>query len=206
MPIMRPMGGGPGPGKPPVLTVPVSDPGLAQVGLEYVHKVPYKWAGANLSGWDCSGMWNWILSHRFNMTLPGGVKNFTGSWHGPVVLSYSTWGSAVTVPTPEVGDFCIWVGVGPGGHMGVCTKAGPLNQTPSGAKMVSALDVQMGTAETFIEGFGPAGAPLRFRRLTGIPGGIPPGLGCSPVTAGAGLLIGGMAWIIQRRQRLGITW
>jgi hypothetical protein len=136
---------------------------LLNVGAEFMKyrgKVPYVFGGASPRGWDCSGAFNYILGHDLGMTLPGGIKNFTGSWHGPVVVQYATWSGAVTVKgPPQPNDMCIWVGVGAAGHMGLAISA---------THMISALDPQYGTAVTPIAGFGPPGAPLIYRRIKGV--------------------------------------
>jgi hypothetical protein len=142
------------------------------VALPYRGRVPYVWGGANPGGWDCSGMVNWDLGKRLGLTLPGDLRGFDGSTHGPVVLDYVTWGGARTVPgPPSPGDLCIWTGGGFGGHIGFALN---------GTHMISALDPQFGTVITPIAGNGPPG-PLMFRRVTGVPGG--PGL---PAGGGGG--------------------
>lgn len=134
--------------------------------LRYAGKVPYVWGGGNPSGWDCSGCVNWVLGHDLGLTLPGGLKNFDGSFHGPVVLDYVAWGGAVTVPSPQAGDLCIWPEVGgAGGHIGIAIST---------TRMCSALDPALGTAVTPIAGVGPGGVSVMFRRVTGTttgPGG-----------------------------------
>lgn len=118
--------------------------------------VPYKWGKANPRGWDCSGYVNYVLGHDLGYTLPGGVKDFSGTWHGPVVAQYATWKGAGTVREEEPGDLAVWVGLGAGGHIGIVTGKN---------EMISALDPQYGTVVTPIRGYGPAGAPLIFRRV-----------------------------------------
>ena len=131
--------------------------------LRYAGKVPYVWGGADpVSGWDCSGAVNWVLGHDLGMTLPGGIKGFDGSYHGPVVLDYAAWGGAVTVASPVAGDLCIWAGSGADGHIGIAI---------SPQRMVAALDPALGTAVTPIQGAGPGGVQVMFRRVTGAPGG-----------------------------------
>jgi hypothetical protein len=143
--------------------------------MRYRGKVPYVWGGANPGGWDCSGALNWVLGHDLRLTLPGDIRGFDGSDHGPVVMDYLTWDGAVTVPGPPVAnDLCIWTGGAFGGHIGVA--AGPTT-------LLSALDPQYGTALTPIATSGPPG-PLIFRRVTGAPGG--------PAAAGGGG--GGGTW------------
>lgn len=158
---------------------------IAGTALQYRGKVPYVFGRANPHGWDCSGMVNYVLGHDLKMTLPGGVKNFTGSWHGPVVVQYATWGGAAKVSgPPQPGDLCIWPGVGAGGHIGIAT--GP-------ETMISALNPQYGTAETPIQGYGPAGVPVVFHRVSGS--------GTASGCVVPLVMIGGLAWIAKRYVR-----
>lgn len=149
--------------------------------------VPYRWGGGNPSGWDCSGFVNYVLGHDLGYVLPGGVRNFTGKWHGPIVAQYLTWKEAGNIPgPPEAGDLCIWAGVAAGGHIGIALGAD---------RMISALDPQYGTAVTPIKGWGPSGAPLFYRRVGQIGNLTSQGKqlgGCTPAIAGAAL-VGGMA-------------
>ena len=139
-------------------------PSILTDAQKYAGKVPYLYGGANPNGWDCSGFANYVLGHDLGMTLPGGVKGFTGASHGPVVTDYAAWSGAVTITTaPEAGDLVLFVGNGTSGHMGFVT--GP-NQ------MLSALDPQYGTSVTPIQGYGPAGAPIVYRRIAGTAGGV----------------------------------
>jgi hypothetical protein len=128
--------------------------------LKYRGKVPYVYGGASPRGWDCSGFVNSVLGHDLGLTLPGGIRHFTGQSHGPVVVQYATWSGAVTVKgPPQAGDLCVFVGLGPLGHIGFAID---------GTRMISALDPQYGTAVTPIVGYGPPGAPLVYRRIKGV--------------------------------------
>lgn len=133
---------------------------LVSVGMSYKGKVPYVFGGASPKGWDCSGMWNFILAVRFGLTLPGGIKHFTGATHGPVVLSYLNWSGAVTVQAPAGGDLALWPGIGASGHMGLC-----VDQTT----LLSALNPSLGTGLTPIMSTH-SGKPV-FRRVLGAGGG-----------------------------------
>jgi hypothetical protein len=128
--------------------------------LKYRGKVPYVYGGASPRGWDCSGFVNYVLGHDLGLTLPGGIRHFTGASHGPVVVQYATWSGAVTVKgPPQAGDLCVFVGLGPLGHIGIAIDS---------TRMISALDPQYGTAVTPIVGYGPPGAPLIYRRIKGV--------------------------------------
>jgi cell wall-associated NlpC family hydrolase len=134
--------------------------------------VPYVWGGpsiltgtapkkgGNPTGWDCSGCVNWVLGHDFGMKLPGQLtKGFNGQMHGPPSIAYATWSKATPVSKPQAGDLCIWISSGIHHHIGIAT--GP-------TKMISALNPGMGTLETPIQGYGPLGTTLVFRRVTGV--------------------------------------
>src|SRR5262245_40083483 len=115
--------------------------------------------------WDCSGFCNHVLGQDLGLTLPGGVRGFKGPPpHGPVVNDYTSWGSPVS--SPARGDLVLFVGAGgPDSHMGIVL--GP-------DQMISALDQASGTLVSPIRGYGPPGAPIVYRRATGVPAGAAP--------------------------------
>jgi NlpC/P60 family protein len=177
------------PGNPPPPPPPqqklgkqsISGPEIAGDAIKYIGH-PYSYGGApgtnGQSGWDCSSFVNWVLGHDLNMRLPGSATpGYSGTSHGPVVMSYATWSRAKTVGKPEAGDLCIWAGVGPSGHIGIAV---------SPTHMVSALNPALNTAQTPIIGSGPVATPLIFRRITGV---ISP-QGCLPGATIAGSGIG----------------
>lgn len=128
---------------------------IAGDAVKYVG-VPYVWASANPSkGWDCSGFVNWVLGHDLGMTLPGGVKNFTGSWHGPVAAQYFVWTGAKTIPRSQAasGDLACWPT-----HIGIVTDNN---------HMVNAYSHNRPTSITPIDGWGPPGEPMHIRRIGG---------------------------------------
>jgi NlpC/P60 family len=130
--------------------------------------------------WDCSSFVSYVLGHDLGLGLPGGRWGGPGmppAVHGPVVLSYVTWGGADPVPAGQetAGDLACFAGLGAGGHMGIVL--GP-NQ------MVSALDSAQGTTITPVAGYGPAGAPLVYRRVKGT--------GAAPVPATDAAAAGGL--------------
>lgn len=166
----------------------VSGPAIAAEAESWVGRINYTWGGNTLPNVDCSGAVTAWLKH-FNIKVPIGR---------PVVMSYVTWPGAVTVSgLPEPGDLVIFAGVGASGHIGIAV---------SGTEMVSALNPSMGCARTPIQGYGPAGAPLSYRRVIAA-GNVPPGSpgGCASamaaMTGSAALMIGGYAWMRTRAKR-----
>jgi cell wall-associated NlpC family hydrolase len=133
--------------------------------------------GSKPGDWDCSSYVSYVLGKDFGLTLPGsgtyGSPGMPPNAHGPVVLSYAAWTGATTLPggtSPQAGDLCVFQGIGPNGHIGIAI---------SSSHMVSALDSTDGTLVTPIVGYGPAGAPLIYRRINGAAAGgaVPAGSG-----------------------------
>lgn len=164
-------GGGPQPGP----HVPAPKPGsIARRAAALVAEAlkfrgnPYVWGGARPDpGWDCSGFINWLLGRALGITLPGGIRGFDGSVHGPVVADYAAWTGAVTVTTPVPGDLVIWwwPGVPFGGHIGLYV---------GGGRMISALDPSDGTIVTPVGGAGPSGQGPQYRRILALAHGSVP--------------------------------
>lgn len=124
---------------------------------------------SKIGDWDCSlpsSFVSYVLGHDLGLALPGGNwgdAGFPPNSHGPLVTSFSSWSGATTIPgPPSPGDLCIWVGSGSSGHIGIAQSA---------TTMVSALNTQYGTISSGIVGWGPAGAPLIYRRVDGVPAG-----------------------------------
>ena len=154
----------------------------------------YGGTGARPGDWDCSSFASYVLGHDLGMGLPGGTwaqVTRNGTLHGPVVVTYATWGGAATIAEASAGpgDLVLFVGVGTGGHMGIVL--GP-------NKMVSALDTAQGTLVSPIAGYGPPGAPIVYRRVRGAATGPIPqltgaggtGWGGTLLAAAAGLAVG----------------
>lgn len=130
-------------------------------GQGYIYGGP----AARPGDWDCSSFISWVLGHDLGLALPGGkwgAAGFPPNAHGPVVESYASWRGAVTVGAPARGDLVCFVGQGVNGHIGIVL--GP-------DQMVSALDSSDGTKVTPINGYGPPGAPIVYRRVLGAAAG-----------------------------------
>lgn len=114
---------GAGPGVAGGLGGSATGAAVAQDALRYKGDI-YAWGKADPpdGGSDCSGLVNWVLGHDFNLTLPGGVTNFDGSSHGPVVGQYVIWSGARHVPASQIqpGDLICYP---PDVHMGIAISA-----------------------------------------------------------------------------------
>lgn len=110
--------------------------------------VAYLWGGSNPNtGWDCSGMQNWIIGGIYHLAIPGFAPGAFGvfSGHGPVVADWIQ-SSLVTRGTfgpvqPLPGDLIAW---GPNQHMGMALNA---------TRFVSAANPFRGTIEADIGSF-----------------------------------------------------
>lgn len=163
--------------------MPVTNTEIATAALRY-RGARYVFGGApgarigSDSGTDCSGFVNMVAGRDLGLAVPGiAAGAYHGSTHGPVVAQWASWSGCTTLPKgqrPAEGDLCVWNGLGPAGHIGIALGA---NQ------MISALDPAQGTAVTPIDGTGPAGAPLTFRRLNAE---VLDGASSGPTGTGAG--------------------
>lgn len=117
---------------------------IAQYALTFEGKVPYKWGGADPSGWDCSGFATYVLVHTGHTNLPSNYHT--------VCMQFYTWSGAVKVATPEAGDLVVWPT-----HMGIA-----INST----QMISALNPSRGTTvTTFSDGAPSPGSVPTFMRV-----------------------------------------
>lgn len=110
--------------------------------------VPYQWGGYTPNtGWDCSGMQNWVIGAIYKLAIPGVPAGSYGfnSGHGPVVADWINWVGVqrgVFGPvTPVAGDLLAW---GPNVHMGMAIN---------GTRFVSAANPGSGTIEADIGSF-----------------------------------------------------
>lgn len=169
-------------GRPPVTGVTgaeIAADAARYLGLGYVFGGDAYRPGV----WDCSSFVSYVLGHDLDLALPGGrwgEPGFPPTAHGPVVVDYANWGLAHTISPAQAapGDLICFVGLGASGHIGIVTGR---NQ------MISALNPSIGTARTPIQGYGPYGAPLVYRRILGVKAGVPPGLPGIPQRGQGGL-------------------
>jgi cell wall-associated NlpC family hydrolase len=175
-----------------VATTAVTGAMIAAAGRKYAGAgYTYGGPGWPPGNWDCSSFVSAVLGHDLGMGLPGGRWGGPGmppAVHGPVVMSYVTWSGADPVPAgrQSPGDLACFAGLGTGGHIGIVL--GP-------DEMVSALDTAQGTLVSPIQGYGPPGAPLVYRRVHGTGTTPAPGPGGATGWGGlvAPLLLGALA-------------
>jgi len=118
--------------------------GIAQYALQFNGRVPYRWGGADPSGWDCSGFATYVLVHTGHTNLPSNYHT--------VCMQFYTWSGAVKVATPEAGDLVVWPT-----HMGIAI---------SSTEMISALNPSRGTTvTTFSDGAPSPGSTPTFMRV-----------------------------------------
>jgi cell wall-associated NlpC family hydrolase len=119
---------------------------VADAALKY-QGVPYKWAGATPSGWDCSGFVTWVLHHDLGYNLPSNSHT--------VCTQFLIWSGAAAVRPPmqvQAGDLVVWPT-----HMGIAVSA---------TQMISAENPRRGTRVDTFQGGGPIPyTPPVFLRL-----------------------------------------
>jgi hypothetical protein len=157
---------------------------LVRIGLSYVGRWRYVFGGPPPPGTgDCSS-WISTILHQAGLAIPGpgrwGDPDYPPNEHGPVVTTYADWAGATTVGTPSAGCLCIWVGDGADGHSGLAV---------SDTEMVSALNPADGVMRTPIQGTGPAGSPLIYRRVSGLAGGTIPAVAAGQGTSHPPLVV-----------------
>lgn len=119
----------------------------------------YVWAGAPGGGhaeghWDCSSFANAVIGRDLHMAIPMyGAGKYNGQAHGPNTIIWLAWPGAKRVPLHEAsaGDLAIWQT-----HMGIVVD---------NLHMISALNSQIGTQVTTINGGAPPGEIVTIKQL-----------------------------------------
>ncbi len=95
---------------------------IANAAQKYIG-VPYRFGGADPSGFDCSGLVTYVLHHDLGINLPSNTHTVTGQFY--------VWSGATTVSSPEIGDLVCWTG-----HIGIYVGGGNMVHAPhTGAKV-----------------------------------------------------------------------
>lgn len=118
---------------------------IAQDALKYEGKVPYKWGGADPSGWDCSGFATYVLHHDAGLQLPSNTHTVT--------MQFLTWSGAVTIPTAQAqaGDLVCWPT-----HVAIAV---------SSTECIGAETYGVGTVVGAFNAMGPGGETYVIRRI-----------------------------------------
>ena len=117
---------------------------VANDALKYVG-TPYKWGGADPSGWDCSGFVTYVLHHDLGYDLPDNTHTVTGQ--------FLVWSGASTIPTSQAqaGDLVCWPT-----HIAIAI---------SSTDCVGAENPSLGTITGKFTNMGPGGEGFVIRRL-----------------------------------------
>jgi hypothetical protein len=118
---------------------------IASSAASYVGKVPYKWGGADPSGWDCSGMATYVLHHACGLNLPSNTHTVTSEFY--------VWSGATTVPVSQAqpGDLICWLT-----HVAIAI---------SPTECVGAENPSIGTTVGTFQNMGPGGETFIVRRV-----------------------------------------
>lgn len=103
---------------------------------EYARKylgVPYKWGGADPSGFDCSGLVTWVLHHDLGIALPNNTHTVT--------MQFLGWVGAndVARSQAQAGDLCCSTG-----HIGIAVDNANMIHAPDVGDHVKIGPIQVG--------------------------------------------------------------
>lgn len=106
---------------------------VANDALSYVGKVPYKWAGADPSGWDCSGAVSYILHHDNGIDIPDALHTTASQFY--------SWSGATTIHSKDAaaGDLACWPT-----HVGIMVDNTHMVNAPTFGTMTRVDDLSKG--------------------------------------------------------------
>lgn len=103
---------------------------VAATAQSYVGKVRYRWAGADPTGWDCSGFVTWVLHHDHGIDLPSNTHT--------VAAVFYAWPGATDVPRSDCqpGDLVCWVS-----HIGIAISKDQMVHAPTAGQLTQVSNI-----------------------------------------------------------------
>lgn len=94
-------------------------------------RVPYVNKGRDLAGWDCYGLYRWLVHERFGILLPSYSEEYQDAVLDPAVgVAFSTYRPTVTEPvlagTEQEGDGIVFLIEGVPWHCGYVMTPGTM--------------------------------------------------------------------------------